>query len=67
MFKAGISRTCRYCGCDDLHGCVVDEDDAPCHWVEADLCSACVHEAVQVRIYSEGEAAAFLRQRGAAQ
>jgi CRISPR/Cas system-associated protein Cas10 (large subunit of type III CRISPR-Cas system) len=29
-------RTCRVCGCDDLHSC-----KGGCHWVEEDLCSFC--------------------------
>jgi len=31
---------CRVCGCTDEHAC--ETDDGPCHWVEDDLCSACV-------------------------
>ncbi len=36
---------CRVCGCtdDDCSGCV-ERTDAPCHWVETDLCSACAQE-----------------------
>lgn len=36
-------RRCRKCGCsdDDCSGCV-KRTGAPCHWVEPDLCSACV-------------------------
>jgi hypothetical protein len=30
---------CRGCGCTDWNACVVN--GVPCHWVEADLCSAC--------------------------
>lgn len=35
--------TCRVCGCtdDDCSGCV-ERTGEPCHWVEPDLCSACV-------------------------
>lgn len=33
-------RKCRVCGCTDLNACVTD--GVPCHWVEEDLCSACV-------------------------
>lgn len=34
---------CRLCGCTD-HNCevCVIKTGQPCHWVEADLCSACV-------------------------
>lgn len=36
-------RTCRVCGCTDADcsGCV-ERTGEPCHWVGADLCSACV-------------------------
>lgn len=35
--------TCRVCGCTDTdcRQCV-EKTGAPCHWVEPDLCSACV-------------------------
>lgn len=33
-------RVCRKCACSEHDPCV-DEHDVPCHWVEADLCSAC--------------------------
>lgn len=34
---------CRKCGCTDLDcsGCI-ERTGAPCHWVEPDLCSACL-------------------------
>jgi len=36
------SRRCRVCGCtdEDCSGCI-ERTGEPCHWVEADLCSAC--------------------------
>lgn len=36
-------RKCRVCGCTDAdcRQCI-EKTGAPCHWVEADLCSACV-------------------------
>lgn len=36
-------RTCRVCGCTELN-CAecIERTGVPCHWVEADLCSACV-------------------------
>lgn len=34
-------RSCRVCGCTDMDAC--ETDDGPCHWVAADLCSACVN------------------------
>lgn len=36
-------RTCRICGCteNDCRQCV-EKTGHPCHWVSADLCSACV-------------------------
>lgn len=30
---------CRGCGCTESNACRTD--NGPCHWVEADLCSAC--------------------------
>ena len=35
-------RGCRQCGCceDNCEGCIAPSG-SPCHWVEADLCSAC--------------------------
>lgn len=35
-----LDRTCRECGCSELHACV-DDDGVPCWWVQEDLCSAC--------------------------
>lgn len=32
-------RTCRVCHCTDTNACLPPA--GPCHWVEADLCSAC--------------------------
>ena len=39
----GSVGVCRVCGCtdDDCSQCV-EKTGAPCHWVEPDLCSACV-------------------------
>lgn len=37
-------RSCRVCGCTDNFACITDV--GPCHWVDYDLCSACVDEAV---------------------
>lgn len=37
-------RKCRECGCDDLHACI--DQGVPCHWVSADLCSACARLAM---------------------
>ena len=36
-------RRCRVCGCtdEDCRGCI-EKTGEPCHWVEEDLCSACV-------------------------
>ena len=38
-------RTCRVCGCTDFdcRGCI-ERTGRPCHWVECDLCSACVDD-----------------------
>lgn len=35
-------RTCRGCGCDDLHACQPEG----CYWAEADLCSHCVATSI---------------------
>jgi hypothetical protein len=37
-------RTCRVCGCTDLNACT-----GGCAWVDADLCSACLADAMVVR------------------
>lgn len=39
------ARKCRVCGCTDLDcsGCFKRTGE-PCHWVAADLCSACKKE-----------------------
>ena len=36
---ANAVRRCRGCGCTDARAC--DDGGVACHWVEADLCSAC--------------------------
>lgn len=43
-----IVRRCRKCGCTerDCSQCIEKTGDA-CHWVEADLCSACVPSALR--------------------
>lgn len=40
---AAFPRTCRLCGCTDADcsQCIA-RTGSPCHWAEADLCSACV-------------------------
>jgi hypothetical protein len=45
VFDPPKLRTCRVCGCTDgnCDQCVA-KTGKPCHWVEADLCSACVEE-----------------------
>ncbi|HVU38076.1 MAG TPA: hypothetical protein VHC95_07055 [Opitutales bacterium] len=39
------NRRCRVCGCteDDCRQCIA-KTGQPCHWVEPDLCSACVQD-----------------------
>lgn len=39
-----LLRTCRVCGCTDAdcRQCI-ERTGQPCHWVAADLCSACAH------------------------
>lgn len=41
-------RTCRICGCtdDDCRQCIEKTGDS-CHWIDADLCSACEEEAMK--------------------
>jgi hypothetical protein len=36
------TRRCRVCGCTD-DNCIqcIEKTGKPCHWIEADLCSAC--------------------------
>ena len=40
-------RTCRICGCTDADcsACIRKQGGVPCHWVAADLCSACAPES----------------------
>lgn len=42
VYDAMEERTCRVCGCtdNDCRQCI-EKTGQPCHWVEADLCSAC--------------------------
>ena len=42
----GSMLACRVCGCtdEDCSQCV-EKTGGPCHWVEPDLCSACVGES----------------------
>jgi ParB/RepB/Spo0J family partition protein len=50
-------RSCRGCGCTeaDCRQCV-EKTGEPCHWVEADLCSACVPAAEAEELgHPEGE------------
>lgn len=53
-------RRCRVCGCtdDDCHQCI-EKTGKPCHWVEDDLCSACITEAVNAE--SEINSIPYLR------
>jgi ParB/RepB/Spo0J family partition protein len=43
-------RTCRVCGCteDNCQGCI-ERTGAPCTWIEADLCSACVQPGAETQ------------------
>ena len=38
------AKKCRVCGCteDNCLACAIKQGGVPCHWVEPDLCSACV-------------------------
>jgi hypothetical protein len=42
-------RTCRVCGCteDNCEQCI-EKTGEPCHWVERDLCSACVGDIDEI-------------------
>lgn len=46
-------RSCRVCGCtqNDCRQCI-EKTGSPCHWVEDDLCSACV-EGPEVKVKDE--------------
>jgi hypothetical protein len=42
-------RSCRVCGCtDDNCADCIEKTGLPCHWIEEDLCSACVPEGEPV-------------------
>ena len=41
-------RVCRVCGCTEWYACLNLFGD-PCHWIEADLCSACMWEVAPYR------------------
>ena len=43
-----LVRRCRVCGCtdDDCSRCI-ERTGEPCHWIEPDLCSACVGKEVR--------------------
>lgn len=44
------NRRCRVCGCTDLYcGQCIEKTGSPCHWVENDLCSACVSPATNAK------------------
>jgi hypothetical protein len=45
-FRVLSQRKCRVCGCTDADyfGCI-ERTGKPCHWIEADLCSACEGKA----------------------
>lgn len=48
-------RSCRVCGCtdDNCRQCF-EKTGHPCHWVETDLCSACVTENQSSGVIAEG-------------
>ena len=37
-----LIRMCRSCGCTDNNACIHRFSGETCHWVELDLCSACI-------------------------
>lgn len=55
---SGVERRCRVCGCtdDNCARCVIKTGE-PCFWIEPDLCSACIEEALpgEDRIYRPGD------------
>lgn len=44
FFRADLPhpRLCRVCGCSELDACLDFHQSTACHWVDLDLCSACV-------------------------
>lgn len=48
LFEQSTIRACRVCGCSEYDPCIDPATDEPCHWVEWDLCSACVPPARRV-------------------
>jgi hypothetical protein len=46
-----LQRQCRVCHCTDLAACATAE--GACHWIEADLCSACAGVAIAFEIVEE--------------
>ncbi len=44
---AAMVRTCRSCGCtnQDCRQCI-QRTGQPCHWISADLCSACAPDGM---------------------
>lgn len=59
-------RECRVCGCTDERACV-GADGRPCHWVAADLCSACVEQAIEAPVpagYVERASGLVVPERG---
>lgn len=58
IMAPGVERRCRVCGCtdDDCARCVLKTGE-PCFWIEPDLCSACLEEALpgEDRIYRPGD------------
>lgn len=72
-----LESTCRICGCTETTPCVFEDhrgEPFACHWVEEDLCSNpdCVAQVIaqeveaepMVQLCSDGDATAFLRERG---
>lgn len=41
--ETSTAGVCRVCGCTEDNACEMESGE-PCHWVEPDLCSACVEE-----------------------
>ena len=49
-----FGQACRICGCteDDCRQCY-EKTGGPCHWVEEDLCSACVDDQLNASVRCE--------------
>jgi hypothetical protein len=58
-----LEPSCRVCGCTffDCRQCI-EKTGEPCHWLEADLCSACKGEVKNVSVACQFHFVNFKRQ-----